>query len=65
MKIQYRKLWLFMIGVAFLLTLLVLMAVAFITEDLISQPPFSADFETFCSLAPRGKCRLSNEEVTQ
>jgi hypothetical protein len=33
MKIKYRKLWLFMIGVAFLLTLLVLMAVAFITED--------------------------------
>ena len=33
MKIKYRKLWLFMIGVAFLLTLLVLMAVVFITED--------------------------------
>ena len=33
MKIKYRKLWLFMIGVAFLLTLLVLMAVDFITED--------------------------------
>jgi NADH:ubiquinone oxidoreductase subunit 2 (subunit N) len=33
MKIKYRKLGLFMIGVAFLLTLLVLLAVAFITED--------------------------------
>ncbi len=33
MKIKYRKLWLFMIGVAFLLTLLIIMAVAFITED--------------------------------
>ncbi len=32
-KIKYRKLWLFMIGAAFLLTLLILMAVAFITED--------------------------------
>ena len=33
MKIKYRKLWLFMIGVAFLLTLLVFMAIAFIAED--------------------------------
>ena len=33
MKIKYRKLWLFMIGVEFLLTLLVFMGVAFITED--------------------------------
>ena len=33
MKIKYRKLWLFIIGVAILLALLVFMAVVFITED--------------------------------
>ena len=33
MRIKYRKPWLFIIGVAFLLTLLILMAVAFTTED--------------------------------
>jgi len=33
MKIKYRKSWLFIIGVALLLTLLVLIAVTFITED--------------------------------
>ena len=33
MRIQYRKPWLFIIGVASLLTLLILMTVAFITED--------------------------------
>jgi hypothetical protein len=33
MKIKYRKSWLFIIGVALLLTLLVVMAVAFIAED--------------------------------
>ncbi len=33
MKIKYNKAWLFIIGVALLLTLLVVMAVAFIFED--------------------------------
>ena len=39
-------------------------------EDfLLSQPPFSADFETFRSLDPRRECRLStpqyNKIITQ
>ncbi|MBQ8392893.1 MAG: hypothetical protein IJX51_03885 [Clostridia bacterium] len=33
MKIKYRKSWLFILGIALLLTLLVVMAVAFIFED--------------------------------
>ncbi len=33
MKIKYKKAWLFIIGVALLLTLLIVMAVAFISED--------------------------------
>lgn len=33
MKIKYRKTWLFIMGAALLLTLLAVMAVAFITED--------------------------------
>ena len=33
MKIKYKKAWLFIIGVALLLTLLVVMTVVFISED--------------------------------
>ena len=33
MKIKYKKLWLYIFGVVFLLTLLVAMAVGFVTED--------------------------------
>ncbi|MBQ8409592.1 MAG: hypothetical protein IJY39_12100 [Clostridia bacterium] len=33
MKIKYRKAWLFIIGVTLLLALLVVMAVAFISEE--------------------------------
>ena len=33
MRIKYRKSWLFIIGVSFLLTLLVFMAITFIAED--------------------------------
>ena len=33
MKIKYKKLWLYIFGVVFILTLLVAMAVGFVTED--------------------------------
>ena len=35
-------------------------------EDfLLSHPPFFDHFETFCSLDPRRKCRLSDEKMNK